>query len=393
MSSLILALAFLGACSGGGSSTQKPDTGIPQDTGAPPDSTPVDSGLPETGSGTDTGGESGDTGSPHPDTGDTAASSDLCDQVPEGAVVLPDDDAPHDAPWEWWYWTGHLQDGEGRWYGFEHVFFILEAYGMTGLMVHHAITDIDAGDFSYDVAFSLYDGVAPAEGFSFSLGNFSAEGGGGQDWLHGEMDRSTLDLDLQATKAPVLQHGDGYLAYDFGGYTYYYSRERMSALGTLEVDGELRDVEGTAWFDHQWGELDAATSVGWDWFALQLDDGREYMIYLIHADDSDLLVGASLSDEDCVVTELDASQVNVTSTASWTSPSTGCTWPMGWELELGGEHYVVTPAMEDQELSYSGMGYWEGAGTVDGHSTGRAYVELTGYCGSMATAAPGLMSW
>ena len=40
----------------------------------------------------------------------------------------------------------------------------------------------------------------------------------------------------------------------------------------------------------------------------------------------------------------------------------------------------VTPAMEDQEMSDGDQVYWEGASTVSGDATGRAYVELNGYC-------------
>lgn len=29
-------------------------------------------------------------------------------------VELPADDAAHDAPFEWWYWVGHLETADGR---------------------------------------------------------------------------------------------------------------------------------------------------------------------------------------------------------------------------------------------------------------------------------------
>src|SRR4051794_39597518 len=59
---------------------------------------------------------------PPPDS--VAALPDICDETPTGAVTPPADDTVHDAPVEWWYWTGHLQDEAGRWYGFEQVFFL-----------------------------------------------------------------------------------------------------------------------------------------------------------------------------------------------------------------------------------------------------------------------------
>ena len=50
----------------------------------------------------------------------------------------------------------------------------------------------------------------------------------GHDTLHGEGQGYSFDLSLDATKRPTLQHDLGYTDYSFGGYTSYYSRERMA---------------------------------------------------------------------------------------------------------------------------------------------------------------------
>jgi predicted secreted hydrolase len=92
------------------------------------------------------------------------------------------------------------------------------------------------------------------------------------------------------------------------------------------------------------------------------------------------MVGGSLSSADCETTELDPEQVVVTSMGEWTSEVSGCTYPLGWEMEVDGMSLTVTPVMEDQELYSSYQTYWEGAATVSGDATGRAYIELTGYC-------------
>ena len=319
---------------------------------------------------------------PSEDTGADSATdpSSACDTVPEGDVVLPLDEAPHDEDVEWWYWTGHLQDEAGRWYGFEHVYFSFVFGSSTAMMVHHALTDVDAQDFDFLVDYQMgASATAPAEGgFSFSMGDQNAAGANGSDHLHGETGSSVLDLDLVATKAPVLQHSTGYTEYPFGGYTYYYSRPRMTAEGTLQIDGETREVSGTGWFDHQWGALAEAVGMGWDWFALQLDDGREIMVFLLRPEDGDLLAGATVTDADC--NSVEEEEVTVTATGEWTSPTTGCTFPMGWDLSVGGETFTVTPVMEDQEIGTDYQVYWEGAATVSGSATGRAYVELTEYC-------------
>lgn len=47
---------------------------------------------------------------------------------------------------------------------------------------------------------------------------------------------------------------------------------RMAAEGTLTIDGKAVPVTGDVWFDHQWGDFEAA-QLRWNWFALQLTDG------------------------------------------------------------------------------------------------------------------------
>ena len=61
---------------------------------------------------------------------------------------------------------------------------------------------------------------------------------------------------------------------DFGpaGSSYYYSRTRMAASGDVTLGDVSFAVEGTAWFDHQWGDFIAVGGGGWDWFAINLED-------------------------------------------------------------------------------------------------------------------------
>ncbi|MBI2374446.1 MAG: carotenoid 1,2-hydratase [Deltaproteobacteria bacterium] len=299
---------------------------------------------------------------------------------PTGRVTLPADDSVHaSAPIEWWYWTGHLQTDDGKWLGFEEVFFRVVQFGFSVQFAHHALTDVSAGTFHYAEERAFSAPRAVPNGFELVLGPISASGGDGHDVLHAEVDGKKLDLTLEATDAPVLQHGDGYTDYAFGGNTYYYSRERMTAEGTLTTTTASVRVRGSAWFDHQWGEIQTAITAGWDWFALQLDDGREVMIFVVRVDGEDVLVGGSVSTEECGQLDIGPDDFSLTPTGTWAS-SDGCTYPAGWDLTVNGETFVITPVLADQELKTLLQRYWEGAAEVSGASTGRAYVELTGYC-------------
>ncbi len=322
----------------------------------------------------DSGGAGGDTGL-------TSA----CDEVPSGQVQLPADDAIHEEAVEWWYWTGHLVDDQGGRYGFEQAVFAFQMGAYVATSAHVAVTDIEGGRFLYDVAY--VHGEVPAavpDGFELVAEGDSASGGGGSDTLVGSVpgddggELAGFSLSLVDAKAPVLQHGDGYHDYDIGGYTWYYSRPRMDVTGTLSLDGDARAVTGTAWFDHQWGDLLSISDAGWDWFALQLDDGREIMLFMVKGAGD--LVGGSVTDAGCHTTELSADDVEITPSEEWTSAATGCVYPQRWTVRVGDEQFEVASVLPEQELANDYQTYWEGAATVDGDATGRAYIELAGQC-------------
>lgn len=309
-----------------------------------------------------------------------AAVVDHCSETPVGKVSLPADDSVHEELMEWWYWTGHLKTADGRWFGFEQCYFLSQELVLTQRSVHVAITDIEGGAFHYDTHLELGGYTVVPDGFDFSIAPQTAKGGNGHDVLHAEADGWTLDLKLDAVKAPVLQHETGYTDYSFGGNTYYYSRERMAASGTLSDGTATYAVTGTGWFDHQWGNIAFALNKGWDWFALELEGPREMMLFIVRDSTRQILVGGSYTDENCVTKSIAGSALQVTPLGDWKSPRTGCTYPSGWSVLVEGKTYFVTPVIQDQEVSSAIPIYWEGACTVSGDATGRAYVELTGYC-------------
>ncbi len=301
-----------------------------------------------------------------------------------GKVSLPADDAVHDELVEWWYWTGHLKDTSQREYGFQVTFFAFGAGEARALLANVAVTDLSAGSYHRGAKFQFGVPERIDGGFQFELGPHQATGGGGNDQLVAEAGDYTLELRLESDAPAVRQHGDGYHTYAFGGDTYYYSRPRMAASGTLTVDGEQREVEGTGWFDHQWGDLEAATDAGWDWFALNLEDGRDVMLFLVHGADGDTLVGGSISQSNlsCEAPQV-LEAVEVTPTGTWESPESGCIYPQGWQLKIGELTLDLATRVPDQEMYNSrdnSKTYWEGAVDVTGDATGRGYVELAGYC-------------
>jgi Predicted secreted hydrolase len=160
---------------------------------------------------------------------------------------------------------------------------------MRDQLVQAAITDVNGQRFTYTefVRFGLPN--RSANGFKLSAdrhGSISAVGGNGHDRLHSAIGDYILDLDLQATKPPALHYSGDPHPYVFGGYTYYYSRPQMTTTGTLQIAGKTHRVSGTSWFDRQYGELFQAIAQGWQWFAIELADNRQIMLFDFQGDDA-----------------------------------------------------------------------------------------------------------
>lgn len=349
----------------------------------------------------------------------------IADPLP---VELPRDDGPHDRLTEWWYYTGHLRATTGQRLGFEYVIFRAERGDFpTTWASHLAITDETGERFHYGQRLEVGNGVdrSPRDadgtptGFDLSLTGldpsdpttfdrpaWSMAGTDGIDRLDATMapDEAVtagapgglgLALDLRATKPAALHDTDGWIDFGPAGGSYYYSRTAMDATGTVALDGRALDVHGTAWFDHQWGDFISVGGGGWDWFAVNLADGTDVTLSLVRdADGSYPLVYGTLVDADGRTRHLDRDAFTVETTAEWTSPATGATYPAGWRITIPGEDIAIdlTPTVAAQELDTrvtTGVIYWEGSQVVratrDGRPVaGEAYVELTGYASSIA---------
>jgi predicted secreted hydrolase len=346
----------------------------------------------------------------------TPAASAAADPVP---IVFPLDDGAHDRLTEWWYYTGHLRDLDtGAHYGFEYVIFRAERGAFPVSWASHlAITDEGQDAFHYAQRSSIGPGVdlapGPSAGFSFSLGAdpsdpatigrpaWTMAGVNGSDHLAAQLSPAEatqagspgglgLDLALTAAKPPVLEGGSGWIDFGPAGGSYYYSRTDLNASGSIVVGGHTLQVEGTAWFDHQWGDFIAVGGGGWDWFAVNLADGTDLTVSIVRAaDGTDSLVYGTLVDATGLASHLDRSAFSVAKTGQWTSPATGATYPAGWTITIPGQELSINlrPTVANQELdtrATTGVVYWEGSQVVQAVRAGKtlsgqAYVELTGY--------------
>ena len=326
---------------------------------------------------------------------------------------FPGDHGPHeDFRTEWWYVTGNLDSQDGRELGFQFTIFrsslaptppggpsiwsTNQAY-----MGHFALTDITNEDFRAVELFSRGGGGlagAIADPFEVWLEDWRLEGlskdAAFPMRLTADGDGVNLDLILESGKPYVLQ-GDSGLSQkgrEPGNASYYYAHTRMPTRGRVQIDEDYLEVSGLAWLDREWSTSALSDGqVGWDWFALQLSNGWDLMVYKLRREDGSpdpLSDGVLISPEGRRVPLEWGRGVLVEPTQTWFSPVDDAEYPSGWRIRVPEQDLdlTVTPALPDQELRVA-FRYWEGSVRVSGkvpggnEVSGRGYVELTGYAG------------
>ncbi len=344
--------------------------------------------------------------------------------------AFPRDHGPHPGfRTEWWYYTGHLRAPGGRHFGYQLTFFRValapapvvraSAWGASEIyMAHFALTDVAGGRFhAFErlsrAALGLAGAASLADSGLVSRRARDTLAGAArlenryrvwlEDWtagapspeaspmrLRAAADGVAIELALRSVK-PVALQGDRGLSQkgpEPGNASYYYSLTRMATTGTVAIEGERWRVAGSSWMDREWSTSAlGAGQVGWDWFALQLDDGRDLMFYRLRRRDgsTDRWSRGALVARDGSTRPLGPDAVRVEALDTWRSPKTGVVYPSRWRLAVPAERLAVEvePWLRDQELDLS-VRYWEGAvrvaGTAAGEPvTGNGYVELTGY--------------
>jgi predicted secreted hydrolase len=271
---------------------------------------------------------------------------------------------------------------------------------------HLALTDENAGVFAYEQRSEIGPqvDVSAAQGFDLRIhgGNdigavdstasaWEMAGLVGSDGISAVADGFGIELLMTDTRPePVLHDTVGWIDFGDAGSSYYYSRPRMTASGTLTVGDQAMEVSGEAWFDHQWGDFIAVGGGGWDWFAVNLDDGTDLTLSLVRAADGSYpLVYGTLVRASGESVHLPRDEFTITPLDSWASPRTGAVYPSGWTIDIPDEQLQITltPTVLDQELDTrrtTGVVYWEGSQIVTATRAGSSlgglgYVELTGY--------------
>ena len=341
---------------------------------------------------------------------------------------------------EWWYFTGNLSTSTGDRLGYQLTLFRIGlkpeekviktkdyVSGASGqqseqesdwrtnhiYMGHLALTDITNQQFYHYEKFSRgVMGMAGSELVKTGMKEQTADESTAikiwlENWQITSHSQTTFPLSVSAHKGevaieltldplkPVVYHGYEGLSQKGrkqGNASYYYSITRLDTKGKISIKDQTFNVTGTSWFDREWSTSTLEKQqVGWDWFALQLDDGRDIMFYKMRREDNsmDRYSNGTIVSKNGETTALNFEDVDLEETDFWQSPHSAVKYPSAWKIRIPKENLELTvePLMDDQENNLT-VRYWEGAVKVQGiqHNdrnkaqvSGYGYVELAGY--------------
>jgi predicted secreted hydrolase len=312
---------------------------------------------------------------------------------------------------EWWYVTGLLADEEQRRYGFQITFFrqgLAPGEPEPGtsrlrarqiVAAHLAIADLSEQRFHHvERLRRIGGGLAGAAQTDLAvwLDDWRmVRAGDGRITLAARDPERGIGLELELRpQRGLVRHGDrGYSQKGeaIGNASVYLSWTRLQVSGELEIDGSPATVTGMAWFDHEWGTSQLGGGiVGWDWFSLRLDDGRDLMLYRLRHTDGSAAPHSSgtVVEVDGTVSTLDRHDAEIEVLGQWTSPATDARYPIRWRLQVPAHDIdlEVRGLLAETELDGSattGVIYWEGPVAAEGSQDGEGYVEMTGYAGTL----------
>ena len=215
--------------------------------------------------------------------------------------------------------------------------------------------------------------------------------------LYHDIHKAGCELVFTPGKAPVRHGDDGVVKGTHGEDMFYYFIPRCAVSGQIVLDGHHLDVDrGEGWYDHEFGGPKegeeqtggSPTDVGWNWLAVQLDDGSELSAYeLVDLEDMSMLGQRALV-IDADGGRHDYPNIRLEPSKSWRSTRTFNEYPTHWTLSVPDARIEleIEAAFDDQELVtvISKPAFWEGrlndTGTRDGRAVaGRGYVERSGF--------------
>ncbi len=182
-------------------------------------------------------------------------------------------------------------------------------------------------------------------------------------WQDSQIDYC-VDLALEMVKPPLVVNGTGYIQLP-KGHSGYYSQTRLKATGHLTINGARKKVTGIQWVDRQWLGASFVDNIqySYEWWALQLDNNEEAILFRIWDISSDAIAMTLLE-----INHADGKREHI-------DEFTLTDLPSGWHLSApqAGWDLTIVPALKGPQT-------WQSCnvmGTIKGkHVAGVATAEL-----------------
>lgn len=317
-------------------------------------------------------------------------------------VLFPRDEHKHDdSIIEWWYFNGHLWDKRNSRYAYMTTLFrvntrrigdpIVKRFPMKTLYFSHSLLfNVAQRSFSPMMDYVVIpsrDSFAKERLFinytsPFILNGYFNNVIEERNLFEYRVKNEQVDLELDATKKPLLVGGNGYQRLGTKG-SYYYSLTHLKTSGRIRRGNREIDVSGISWMDHQWSSVNFAQSMQWTWFSIQLNNDTEILCY-IYGDKESEEYWASIvhaNGHQDHTTDVHFRALN----NKWHSLKTKATYSLSWRISIPskGVDLTVRPLREDLEMLFGKINYWEGPmsvqGTVRGERvTGNGFMEIFG---------------
>lgn len=327
------------------------------------------------------------------------------------SIKFPEDEIAHDCIIEWWYINGHLTGDDGNRYAFMDCLFKAKVKEVeipflskiplkTMYFSHSIISDINnkkfypvvdylsivsKDSFTKPLLFVNYTDPLIINGYVNSVMEET-------DMFNYHVKTGNMDLTMKSMKKPLLEGGTGFV--NLGGKgSFYYSLTNLKTEGTIRLGDKIIRVKGKSWMDHQWADVSYSKDQ-WTWFSIQLDNEIEIVCYeYTNVKTSSKSYLASISRSNGVQEHTE--KVTITPlTRKWKSPKTRNTYTLSWRIEVPSWNmwFEVEPMIENQEMVFGAIKYWEGPLNVHGQIggkpvNGQGFMELLGRPSHFGNAA------
>jgi predicted secreted hydrolase len=297
-------------------------------------------------------------------------------------VVLPRDHGAHPGfQFEWWYTAGTLADRHTEYFWFA-TLWAGGGYAVAKVNLVDLTADRIVLSKEYLARDTLTDGQTNIALSGYRLG-WRPLGRNGVWSIDATVPgRGGLALTLAPVQPYLLEAPEGIIHLGRRAATAYYSAPRVAASGALTLRGHTGRIAGEGWLDHQWGTFSGGTAYfHWNWFACQLRDGGDLMLYQFISPSGRPLgvqAGTFVSPQGSVSYPR---RFTVTALGPVIRPHGAAeTYPLRWRLRVPAAHIDITLRARARRQFISNQlipGFWEGAAAISRGTPGACIVEST----------------